>query len=931
MRDYQKAFVVICLVIMIGVVAFTQHTQVSGYIYEETAMEDIVLSDIDLTSSESARTTGIYQSEIIEAPFAFNAVGSRWMADPTFMLSIRTRPGDGEWSDWFEIHNHGDMTRPEDEFVVGEMIFVPAADVTHDQLQFRASAVTFQIEQLQFTFIDSTGGPSTEDLVAQQEALNATRSNVVEDTNSYPKPFVISRDIWCTSSLCDCPAGSCNNSCVNGDPLQYRTVNHLIVHHTVSNNNSADWAAVMRAIWQYHALSLCWGDIGYNYLIDRNGTIYEGHRGGDDVVGTHAAGANPYSMAVSLIGTFTEPTHSLPGIRPPAAMQEALINILAWKADQRDIDVYDSTYHPSLGRGLPNLLGHRDVYGTTTCPGEQAHDLLPDIRDAVAQRLGFTPPHIYIDELSGNFSRSGGNWRTGPHSCGFDVNAWYTWSTSDPSQATYWGEWQLDVPAEGSYEISVYVPFCRTGEGETNSATYTIFHKNGSSNKTISQRDRLGLWTTLGEYELSPNSDHRLRLTDLAGDNGNAVWFDAVRIKYLGPAATNQSPSAEGWVNSRTVNFSWSVSNGGSVSGMQLRAATDSNFSNTIYAVDLPAGTTNHTHTFDQDFSQLYWQVLLNDPNVGTIYSGATSFRMDSTPPTSSVNSIEWTNDGSGYVLTWQGSDSGSGLASYTIEYRIIGEGTWYQLLTDTTETTTVVVPQNPGTGFEFRSRAKDFAGNVEPPRETADVSTNDVSSDLMLKSPINNQWISSAQINFEWEYVTGSFGSDMRLQIATDGNFTNIIVDEAVTGRAVSYSVSLSGRSGNHFWRVIPQVGQTGPVTIGQFRLDSNAPTSRAGKLLRLPNGRLYLSWNGQDDLSGIAHYNIYYRRIGESGWTQWLADTKSTMAEVPFNGQTYWFRSQAADVAGNLEPLTIEAHVNTNEIIELTHTVHLPLISTE
>lgn len=927
MSNFQHKLIIVWLFLGLGAIfSFTQ-PPISGAMYEEIETAALHFTNIDFTDLESARTIGFYESEIIEAPIPFNALVPKWIADSTFSLEIRSRQVSGEWSDWYTLHENHDMTQAGDDYTTGDMLFVPAVDITHEQFQFRASTALFKIPELHFTFIDSSRGPSTEELIARQKELDAQNGSAA-DPNSHPKPFVVSRSVWCTSSLCNCPAGSCGNSCVDGDPLEYKSVNHLVVHHTVSNNNSADWAAVVRAIWQYHAFSQCWGDIGYNYLIDMNGTIYEGHRGGDNVVGTHAAGANQYSMGVSLIGTFTEPTHSIPGIKPPPAMQNALVELLAWKTHQRNIDIYDATYHPILGRGLPNLLGHRDVYGTTTCPGEQAHDLLPEIRDRVAQRLGFTPPHIYIDELSSNFSRSSSNWYTDDYHCGFNTHAWYTWSTSNPSQATNWGEWRLTVPTVGSYELSVYTPYCNIGAAETTRAVYSIYHKNGVSQATVNQLERLGLWTSLGTFELSPNSDHRIRLTDLTNDDGRAVWFDAVRIRYLGPVATNQAPAANVWLNSRSVNFSWTTSNSGSVSSSQLRVATDSNFNNIIHTAELAGNATSYNYTFGQDYDYLHWQILLRAPN-GTVYSPATAFRLDSTPPTSRVNSITRTNDGTGYILGWSGTDGLSGLATYTIEYRIVGTSTWYTLLSNTTDTGTVVVPQNITTAYEFRSQAKDVAGNSEPAHNTADISTHAIPSDVRLKSPINGQWVRSENVAFEWELSNGPVPGGLLLQVASENSFSNLIVNQTVAGSAVSHMSLINGQYEKLYWRVLPEAAQGAPASVGEFRIDATAPTSTAHKVLRLPDGHLFVAWSGNDNQSGIDYYNLYYRSSPTGGWILWRSQTRETLAlfQSGYLGQSYWFRSQATDIAGNVEALGSEANISTSDIINLNRTIYMPI----
>src|SRR5690606_9764315 len=118
----------------------------------------------------------------------------------------------------------------------------------------------------------------------------------------------------------------------------------------------------------------------------------------------------------------------------------------------------DSSQLPNMDWGLPHLMGHRDAYGTTACPGEQAHDLVPWIRDMVADRIGFTPPHTYVDEQSSAFTKSNSTWLEGPSSCGYNVHAWYTRSTT--GSVSHWGRWGVDVPIAGWYTVEVYAPYC---------------------------------------------------------------------------------------------------------------------------------------------------------------------------------------------------------------------------------------------------------------------------------------------------------------------------------------------------------------------------------------------------------------------------------------------------------------------------------------
>src|SRR5206468_8858593 len=79
-----------------------------------------------------------------------------------------------------------------------------------------------------------------------------------------------------------------------------------IVHHTAGTNSytPAQAAAIVRGIEVYHVKANGWNDIGYNFLVDRYGTVYEGRGGGIDknVIGAHSLGFNNSTVGVSLIG-----------------------------------------------------------------------------------------------------------------------------------------------------------------------------------------------------------------------------------------------------------------------------------------------------------------------------------------------------------------------------------------------------------------------------------------------------------------------------------------------------------------------------------------------------------------------------------------------------------------------------------------------------
>uniref|UniRef100_UPI0035B21E17 golvesin C-terminal-like domain-containing protein n=1 Tax=Promineifilum sp. TaxID=2664178 RepID=UPI0035B21E17 len=519
--------------------------------------------------------------------------------------------------------------------------------------------------------------------------------------------------------------------CVYSDGLEYHPVSHLIVHHTVSNNGITDWPATVRAIWNFHTYSRGWGDVGYNYLIDPNGVIYEGHYGGDNVVGTHAAGANKGSMAASLLGTFTAAPS---GIKPPPAMLNAAVELLAWKADQRGINVFDASRTlPNISWGLPHLMGHRDVYGTTECPGDQAHLLIPWLRNEIAGRLGRSDPFIYADDATGTFTRSStGNWYAPPYLCGFNNHAWYTWSTSNPALSTNWGEWRPNVPATGRYRIDVYVPYCRTGRNETGSATYTIHHADGTSTRTVNQQANVGLWITLGEYNLRQGNGNVIRLTDITGDNDLGVWFDAVRLLPLStppppppPVATNVAPTTNIWKTDRAVAFTWQVTNPETVQFTTLQVAVDYGFTNVLINQSWWGVVTSHSHTFGADYADLYWRVLLSRESAPLISSRPTRFSLDATPPQSAVNAPIFflTREGR-YHVNWSGRDALSGLDRYQVDVRAAGSTGWTSWLSNTRLTSAQFAPPNPALVYEFRAYGVDVAGNVERAPDGPDATT---------------------------------------------------------------------------------------------------------------------------------------------------------------------------------------------------------------
>ncbi|MFE9672907.1 peptidoglycan recognition protein [Streptomyces sp. NPDC006259] len=171
----------------------------------------------------------------------------------------------------------------------------------------------------------------------------------------------------------------------------------VFVHHTDSPNgyDCADAPRIIRHLYAGQTGGRDWDDIGYNFLVDRCGTIYEGRAGGVDrsVTGAHTQGFNHRTTGIAALGTFTS------GVPVPQAMVDAIAALAAWKLGLADVDPRASVRLTSSNSGsryaagataaLPVLAGHKEAY-MTSCPGAALSARLPEIRETAARLQGRT-------------------------------------------------------------------------------------------------------------------------------------------------------------------------------------------------------------------------------------------------------------------------------------------------------------------------------------------------------------------------------------------------------------------------------------------------------------------------------------------------------------------------------------------------------------
>jgi putative cell wall-binding protein len=212
------------------------------------------------------------------------------------------------------------------------------------------------------------------------DAVRAAWRGVPRAAAVVAEPEIVSRAEWDAAPY-------------RGTPTAAERIRFGVVHHTAGSNayTAAEAPAVVRAIQRYHTESNGWSDIGYNFLVDRFGTIYEGREGGIEraIIGAHAGGFNTDSFGVAIMGSFE-------GGLPPQASLDALADLLAWKYDHHHVDATSTVEVTSRGSSryekgrtvtLATLAGHRDV-SSTSCPGDALYAQLPDLRAEVVERAG---------------------------------------------------------------------------------------------------------------------------------------------------------------------------------------------------------------------------------------------------------------------------------------------------------------------------------------------------------------------------------------------------------------------------------------------------------------------------------------------------------------------------------------------------------------
>ncbi|HET8962120.1 FG-GAP-like repeat-containing protein [Nocardioides sp.] len=329
-------------------------------------------------------------TEVTSSPepvVGYGAVGVTWAPgqradDETLEFEVRTRT-DADWSQWMTLpydEDHGPDPSSEearharpgtDVLLVGKVDEVqvrsestrgaPPADMTMSVIApGHPETTTTERAAIDAAGI-SEGGPAAAEVGAQAGAADGLD---LQATTFTPKPVIYSRQQW-----------GANERMRDRGSLHYFEVHAGFVHHTVNANgySRAEVPGILRSIYAYHTQSLGWSDVGYNFLVDRFGRIWEGRAGGVDraVVGAHTLGYNDWSFAMSAIGNYET-------VGPSDAMLQAYGSLFAWKLSLHGVNVSSDKQWVGT-RNFRAINGHRDA-GQTACPGRFLYAKLPVIR-----------------------------------------------------------------------------------------------------------------------------------------------------------------------------------------------------------------------------------------------------------------------------------------------------------------------------------------------------------------------------------------------------------------------------------------------------------------------------------------------------------------------------------------------------------------------
>ena len=302
----------------------------------------------------------------------FRMVAVTWPAGTTDVVArIRVEQG-GAWTAWQPLDTGDEGTR-----TTGRAGTDPLWVDHAEGVEVSVTSGGVAVPDAKVITIDP--GARSDDAPARLDAASVGGyATMAAGQSPYPMPSIVTRRGWGANEALRRVNGV---ECTTPDYMD--TIRVAVVHHTAGSNSytASQSAAIIRSVYAYHVNGRGWCDIGYNFLVDRYGRIFEGRYGGMHlpVRGAHAGGAfNTNTFGVSLMGSFDKQV-------PPAAMMAAAARVIAWKLDANYRSAFSK--QPIATKTMNAISGHRDAKATE-CPGQYVYSRLPALRTLTSRLMG---------------------------------------------------------------------------------------------------------------------------------------------------------------------------------------------------------------------------------------------------------------------------------------------------------------------------------------------------------------------------------------------------------------------------------------------------------------------------------------------------------------------------------------------------------------
>jgi N-acetylmuramoyl-L-alanine amidase len=542
-----------------------------------------------------------------KSPGAFDLVGVHWRGSGS--VQFRTRARDGRWGEWVEAAPEAE-DRPDTGTV--ERARRGNWRLGNPWWVGRSTAIEYRVRghvsRLRAFYVSSPAA--------------AVPLRTLQRAGA---PGIVTRAGW-----------GADESIRRAAPTYAPEIRAAIVHHTAGSNGytAAESPAIVRAIQAYHVKGNGWNDIGYNFLVDKYGKVFEGRYGGiaRNVVGAHAEGFNTGSVGAAVIGEYSS-------LAVTQQARESLAKLLAWRLDLAHVEPISTVSYISGGNarfpsGVPVFLravsGHRDT-GFTDCPGRALYALLGEVAGEVGE-IGL--PKLYAPVVAGSVpgrvrfrARLSGplDWTidvtdaTGTvvaSTAGYSESVDWTWdaTTAPPGNYTYAIRAPETTPAVGTVGGGAAGSLAVTdaaadpetispnadGAADAATITYTL---SAPATVTVTVRDSFGTelarlsraWRRAAQHTIRfdglelPDGVYQVQIDAQATGGRTASTSVQVAVtRTLGAlAADRQAFSPNGDGRADRISFTFVL---GAAADVRLRVLRNGNWVSTVFAGPLEAG-----------------------------------------------------------------------------------------------------------------------------------------------------------------------------------------------------------------------------------------------------------------------------------------------------------------------------------------------------